>query len=181
MELEELLVNCNVTDSCQANLSPKQKIKRYKKNEPLKNCLAHNFSKISKLQNASIKFVISASFVFSVFFFLLLMLWAFFLCFTQSGGGSQCFNFDKFLDIPPLIFLRKPAAITSYLSRKKTMSSRFCPCYGKNELKISDLKQEGKLWTSFNQKFAQGKACWHMKMVFLFTAVILSLPASQTL
>lgn len=144
MELEELLVNCNITDSCQANLSPKQKIKRYKKNEPLKNCLAHNFSKISKLQNASIKFGISASFVFSVFFFLLLMLWAFFLCFTQSGGGSQCFNFDKFLDIPPLIFLGKPAAITSYLSRKKTMSSRFCPCYGKNELKNFGLKTRGK-------------------------------------
>ena len=60
MELEELLVNGNIIASCQANISSKQKIRRYKQHK--KNCSAHKFSKIPKLQNALIKFVIRASF-----------------------------------------------------------------------------------------------------------------------
>ena len=149
MELEELLVNGNITASCQANMSPKQKIKSYKQQKWTlrKNCLAHKFSKIPKLQNTSIKFVIHASFCISVFFFLFLMFWAIVFMFhsvwwrfpVNFAGSISWHTSSNF----PL------EAGSNYLllfKKKKIMSSRFCPCYGK------------KLGISFHQKFIQGKS-----------------------
>ena len=87
-------------------------------------------------------------FLFSVFFFLLfnVLSGCFYVSLSLVAVPNVSISPDKFRDTPPLIFLWKPAAITSYFSRKKILSSRFCPCYGK------------KLGISFHQKFIGEKS-----------------------
>ena len=71
--------------------------------------MAHKFTKIPKLQNASIKFVIRASF------------YIFCALFSSFNVLSGCFYVSLSLVAVPnaSIFLWKPSAITSYFSRKK--------------------------------------------------------------
>ena len=60
-------------------------------------------------------------FVFSVFFFLLfdVLSGCFYVSLSLVAVPNVSISPDKFRDTPPLIFLWKPAAITSYFSRKK--------------------------------------------------------------
>ena len=86
MEVEKLLVNGKTTTSLQTNISPKSIISNVtnNRNELLNNCMANEF-----FLNQSIhKKMQSGVSILSTF--------VQFLCFTQFGGSSYRFSFDKF-------------------------------------------------------------------------------------